>query len=331
LRGPRHNGLYAVANMTIIILCLFITMSLIIMNAVAAQTYLGPPEYQIKEEPRGPNPQWWPWESGCINCVYVGGFDDRDYKTCTTCKATAIKTTFSFPDTNRAVIPSNNYLKGFVAAAVLTNKNSLDYGYRIGVELNRNEMIVWSEVWEFCEGLFPTSQCGFDKYIKLLHGVGVVIQASPSDKITVEMRWKDSNTVGFYYQINNGPIVEFSSFPRPDPAQSVFTLGYYTVEVNGRTAKYLQFSLFSSSNIGTGGWNLLIENPSFKVQNTWYLIPRARAVQGPNSWIDAIWYWGCYQYSNVDALYQKNSNIGPYKVKFYYTSSTLSDGTLLWG
>jgi len=331
LRGPRHNGLYAVANMTIIILCLFITMSLIIMNAVAAQTYLGPPEYQIKEEPRGPNPQWWPWESGCINCVYVGGFDDRDYKTCTTCKATAIKATFSFPDTNRAVIPSNNYLKGFVAAAVLTNKNSLDYGYRIGVELNRNEMIVWSEVWEFCEGLFPTSQCGFDKYIKLLHGVGVIIQASPSDKITVEMRWKDSNTVGFYYQINNGPIVEFSSFPRPDPAQSVFTLGYYTVEVNGRTAKYLQFSLFSSSNIGTGGWNLLIENPSFKVQNTWYLIPRARAVQGPNSWIDAIWYWGCYQYSNVDALYQKNSNIGPYKVKFYYTSSTLSDGTLLWG
>jgi hypothetical protein len=41
-----------------------------------------------------------------------------------------------------------------VAAAILTNKDSLDYGYRIGVELNRNEMIIWSEVWEFCEGLF---------------------------------------------------------------------------------------------------------------------------------------------------------------------------------
>jgi hypothetical protein len=218
-----------------------------------------------------------------------------------------------------------------VAAVVLTNKRSLDYGYRIGMELNRNQLIVWSEVWEFCEGLWSTSECGFNKYIRLLHEVGVVISASPSDRITMEMRWKDSNTVGFYYQINNGPIVEFSSFPRPIPAQSAFTLGYYTVAINGRTAKYLQFSLVSPSNIGAGGWNLLIENPSFKVGNTWYLIPRARAVQGPNSWIDAIWYWVCYQYTNVNALYQRNSNIGPYKVKFYYTSSTLSDGTLLWG
>jgi hypothetical protein len=301
------------------------------MHHVAAQTYLGPHEYQIKEVPRNPDPQWWPWESGRIQCVYVGGFDDRDYNTCTTCKATAIKATFSFLSTNPAVIPSNNYLAGYVASAVLTNKHSLDYGYRIGVELYRNQMIVWSEVWEFCEGLFPTSECGFNKYVRLLHAVGVVITASPSDRITLEMRWKDSNTVGFYYQINNGPTVEFSSFLRPTPAQSAFTLGYYFVKYNGRTAKYLQFSLVSPSNIGTGGWTLLIENPSFRVGNTWYLVPRARAVQGPDSWIDAIWYWGCDQYTNVNALYQRNSNIGPYKVIFYYTSSTLRDGTLLWG
>jgi len=82
------------------------------MHHVAAQTYLGPHEYQIKEVPRNPDPQWWPWESGRIQCVYVGGFDDRDYNTCTTCKATAIKATFSFPSTNPAVIPSNNYLGG---------------------------------------------------------------------------------------------------------------------------------------------------------------------------------------------------------------------------
>jgi len=59
-----------------------------------------------------------------------------------------------------------------VAAVVLTNKRSLDYGYRIGMELNRNQLIVWSEVWEFCEGLWSTSECGFNKYIRLLHGVG---------------------------------------------------------------------------------------------------------------------------------------------------------------
>jgi len=230
----------------------------------------GPPQYQIRieqVEPRQPQ--------GCIACSYVGGYEDIDYNSR---KADALRATFSFPNTDQSAIPEGQYLKGWIESVVFTNVNCLDYGYRVGVELNRNEMIVWAEVWEFCEGLPYVSQCGDTPYAKLLLGSGWVISASPSDKIEVKMQWDDPDTVGFYYRINGGSYIRFAEYPSPSPAQSRFSLGkkwWPDDLVKLRLAKYYQFPLESPSNIGGGGWNLLIEYPSYLSSGTWSLVSRA--------------------------------------------------------
>lgn len=280
-----------------------------------------PPQYIVRIE-QGVEPEQ--FQQGCITCSYVGGYEDNPYDGR---KADALRAIFSFPNTDHSAIPNGQYLKGWVESTVFTNLNSLDYGYRVGVELNRNEMIVWAEVWKFCEGL-PGTQCGGTS-AKLLLGIGRVIRASPSDKIEVKMQWDSADVVGFYYRINGGSYVRFAEYRRPPEAQSKFNLGTKW-NFNIRMSKYFQFSLESPSNINTGGWNMLIEYPYYLNSGTWSLVSKARAVHGGSSWLDAVWRWGCDNYIRVNAQYAKNSNIGKYKIKFFYTTTTLPDNTLLW-
>jgi len=318
---PR-DGLRAVVNYNIIIviiICLF--MITIIMHSVAAQTNQTIAYYEGRYNVSITVDERFGTYAGYISGPYVGGYEANPYNGR---KASTLQATFSFPDTSREAIPSGKYLELWLESTVMTSIDRIDYGYRIGVEFNREYTIVWSEVWKFCEGLRP--ECWTPR-AWLLHGHGVVINANPSDKITVRMRW-EGDYVRFYYSINSGSFVKFSEFKKAPESQNAFSLGYYVVW--GVPAKYLQFALFSPSSIGGGGWKALIEYPRYVNSTGSYLINYARSVQGPNSWLDAVWRWGSDTYANVNAYYDRNSSIGKYKILFYWTTSTLSDDTILW-
>nr|BAJ49461.1 hypothetical protein HGMM_F15C04C10 [Candidatus Caldarchaeum subterraneum] len=233
----------------------FIIFSLIFPSIMASYALQVEPQEDQKREPpnykliieRDVSEQQ--FQQGCLVSTYVGGYEDNAYNGR---KADAVRATFSFPDTTPSVIPEGRYLKGWIESTVFTSINSLDYGYRVGIELNRREMIVWAEVWKFCEGL-PGSGCGATS-AQLMLGSGLVISAVPSDKIELKMQWDNTYMVGFYYRVNNGPYVRFAEFSRPPEAQSKFSLGTNWIWFFGLTVELQNTFSFRSKAPVTSAW-----------------------------------------------------------------------------
>lgn len=245
----------------------------------------------------------------------------------------AVQVTVSFAGTTPSSIQSNNRLIAGIFDTVFDSTTSgLDYGYRNDVVLtNTGSMYVIGDAWKFCEGYPPFTQCGSTPTQQLLYNTYTWITASVSSSITLKLAYDSYGVVHWFYQVDAGPMTEYGYFIPPSTSQRQFMVGTYYVWFNGHTAKYFQFAIESDYNIGHGGWYALISNPKYFLNGAWSLVPQARAVQGGDAFLDARWLWGGADYTNVNGQYQYNSAIGPYKLKLFYTTSTLTNGQLLWG
>lgn len=242
--------------------------------------------------------------------------------------------TFNFDGTSQSEVQSNNRLMAGIFDTVFSATiTGLDYGYRAVVALpGSGSMYLIAQVDEYCEGFIFTS-CGVTPWSKTIYAVTPSPAMSTSDNIQLYLEFSGS-TAYWVYKINGGSATIFGEFTPPSDSQSVFQVGTNTA-FNGHVSKYFQFGIDSDYNIGHSGWYVDVDKPEYATAwgNPYVLVPQANLAQGGDAFLDARWVWGGQDYSGVNACYPDSNGCSypPYEILFFYTGTTISDPTLLWG
>jgi hypothetical protein len=240
----------------------------------------------------------------------------------------ALQAHFTFGGTNPSVIQSDNHLYiGIYSTVFSATISGQDYGYEALVVLtNTGYMYLGAQVYQVCEG---NAGCGTPSE-KVIFRTTSSPSMGVNDQIMLLMFFSGP-TVYWYYQINSNLAYQYASFNPPSDSQLQFEVGTY-VAWNGVTAKYFQLGLESDYNIGHSGWYATISQGQYEYNGYWCGIPQAKAAQGTDSFMDYWWKWGGSDYTGVDAFYQHNVGFPFNYIEYYWSgSTTLGDGTLLWG
>jgi len=266
------------------------------------------------------------------------------------------RVTVSFPNTDPSVIQEDNWLAGGMFVVVYDSTvPQTDYAfYTILVLDHYGGLYLDVGFYETYEALFnPTNPYprGLFPWEELRYGstwsIGGV---SPSTPITLTARWDaPSGLVYWDYQVPGSDPITIchcdvaALFPT---IHRHFSVGTQALNVLGCPWAFpywmtycFQFGVMSNYNLGHGGWNVKLENPQYYTNfyshfytYEWHNVNIAKSIGGGNSYLDARWRWGGEPYCGVDAYYYYNQpSLGPYTIIFYYSGSTLSDHTLLWG
>jgi hypothetical protein len=276
---------------------------------------------------------------------YIAGYMDTNGSYFGGVKKTRV--TVSFPDTNASVIQADNWLAGgmfvtgYDSALIL-----IDYGFYMMITLDHDgnlyldfgikktyECLVtsWFPFWP-PYGLSPWT---IDMFNSTLPIEGV----PPSTLITLTASWDAPlpSWVSWEYTVDDatylaGTVNVTELAPTIIPS---FFVGSRNLDWSFQTPwihywqTYLfQFGVTSIYNIGYGGWNVLLSNPSYFIVGKWHNIETAKSIGSRNALLDARWMWGGENYEGVNAYYYPF--LEPKNVKFYYSDSTIEDHTILW-
>lgn len=258
-----------------------------------------------------------------------------------------IRVTVSFPDTNASMIQADNWLAGGTFVTAYDNALILiDYGFYMMLTLEHDgelsldlgikktyECLVtgWFPFWPIY-GLSPWTIDSFNSTLPI-EGV------SPSTPITLTASWDIPypGWVSWGYTVNDvthrAGAVNVTAFA-PTIIQC-FIGGSRNLDWNfqapwihySQTYPF-QFGVTSLYNIGNGGWNVLLSNPSYNIHSEWHDIEAARSIGSRNAFLDTRWMWGRENYEGVNAYYYPS--LERRNVKFYYSGSTIEDHTVLW-
>ena len=260
--------------------------------------------------------------------------------------ARATRVTVSFPETNASAIQDDNWLAGgMFVVGYDTELVQNDYGFYTTLMLNHyGDLYLHFGVIETYEclpywpyicpyGIYPWARRLFNNTIPI-EGV------SPSTPVTMTASWDPSRSGWILWNYTVNGITHSAG------AVNITTLAttmIHTFVVGSRNLTFnwfvgwmpywqtypFQFGVTSSYNIGHGGWNVLLSNPSYFTEGEWHNIETAKSIGGTNAMLDTRWMWGGENYEGVNAYYYPSLEAG--NVKFHYSGSTIRDHTVLWG
>jgi hypothetical protein len=260
---------------------------------------------------------------------FVSGYDNQLYFA-----VTSVRATYRFAGTDPSVIQSDNSLRAGIYSATFTTNSGEDWGFQGVLILNHNgQFSIAAQVDQVCEGLPATCSLNGLPWDNTVYALSQPLSAGVNDYITLTLGFVGA-TCYFWYQINGGSMIAFGTYTVPSQVQHNLQTGKFNAGWLWRYvwAKYFQFGVSSNYNIGHGGWYVYITQQQYQVGGSWTAVAQAAAAQGANSYFDAIWTWGFSTYNGVYAYYQHNVGYPPDDIMFYYSgSSTLADGTILWG
>jgi len=283
---------------------------------------------------------------------YMAGYMDTDSNHFGVKK---INVTVSFPDTDPSVIQTDNWLAGGMFAVGYGGLHQIDYGFYTMLTLEHDGDLYL----DF--GLYKTYEClpsaggpehppppgfpyGPSPWAELLfHNALPVEEVSPSTPITLTASWDtpQPDFVSWEYTVN-GNTYTAEPVNVTELAPTIiheFQIGTRYVEeslkefVLSWLGPYwliycFQFGVTSSYNIGHGGWNVLLSNPSYFKDGVWHNVETAKSMGGGYAYMDYRWRWGGTNYEGVEAYYYPF--LGAHNVKFYYSGFTLEYFTPLW-
>ncbi len=261
-------------------------------------------------------------------------------------RVNAVQVTASLRGTTASDLQSNNTLfAGMWATGFSSSVDYRDYGFQAYMKLEGSgTKVLAAEVDRICEGVPPLSgaSCGHNNsWVDHLFVSQPTASFSSTDNVTLEMKWSGS-TVNWYYQINGGTNSSYASYNMntfASDANHYFVVGTICCHPAGGSityrhiAKYFEFGIGSARNIGNTGWKAGIYNPRYNNGSGWTSIAQATSVMGSNAYLDFAVRWGGGDYTGVSVCYADNSScsLPSDDITFSSSTTTLSDGTRLWG
>ena len=235
-------------------------------------------------------------------------------------------------------INQSSYPRDFLSAGVGDQspnccKDGLDLAYRADLFLfsNGTEAAV-ARAWWACD---VNIACGGYSWQQLLHiGSARLPDNTISNWVNLEMNWSSPTSIDWFYRITytanhtTSPWVIFSSFTPPKIQNHYWDAGlFYVGSGNLPTgyAYFYQFGVSSAYPIEQSDWHVFISCPDIVLNGSWNCIPRAGFINGAHSMWKVLYTFG-RNYPGVSFSY-----LGNYEVEFYFSGTSPSDGTLIWG
>jgi hypothetical protein len=202
--------------------------------------------------------------------------------------------------------------------------DGIDLAYRADAVLftNGTEALI-ARSWLACD---VNMACGGYSWQQLLHyGEYTLPQGTLSNWVDLQMNWTSPTLVGWYYRVhysNNAsvsPWIMYNSFVPPKIDNHYFDAGQCCGNV-----LFYQFGVSSAREINTDTWSVIMKCPMLIENGTWTCLQHAGFIGGQYSFWKIVYTWGA-SYSGLDFNY-----LGNYTVRFYFSGSSPTDGTMIW-
>ena len=249
------------------------------------------------------------------------------------------RVTVSFPDTDPSVIQADNWLAGgMFVTGYDSDRSQIDYGYYTMLTLDHDGTLYLdfgiNETYECLWHIDWSKNCPWGPLPKtkgLFNNTLTIEGVSPSTPITLTTSWDaDAGNVTWEYTVDGVTTTADSKnvVGLPNCADIIrsFAVGsrdlpvpFYINWMPYAQSYLFQFGIISRYNIGHGGWNVLLSNPSYYEDDEWHNVETAKSIGGQNALMDYRYMWGGEDYEGVSAYYYPA--LEPRNVKFYYSGA----------
>lgn len=343
-----------------------ILIAVVVIGAgIVNQAYAFPQAWAIPQPARcivipDPCESTQPWLQPWIAGVDTGG--DR--------AAQGVKVSVSFPNTSPNVIQSDNELgAGIMVYGPSVNNDisavlaGVDYAYYGFVDVNNDGSVrfvstIWITCeWDDCPSTFQNppavcytgpnnwSTCHDGQHWELTNIRSPCGGCSFSDKYRIEIQWGSAGSVccgtnpALFWTYYRNNVLVYQTLYIPIPSWQVGAglkvgSGPVRADPNNSAWYHFQFGVTSLYNIGSGGWEVDMENPLYTTDSinstsvTWNQITGGKVYPGWKAFYDSVFKIGGAGYDGVTTT---SCQTGNYQlVRFQYTGPTQLPGQDLW-
>jgi hypothetical protein len=237
----------------------------------------------------------------------------------------AVGVSVDFGNSSISNDPSNFLAAGVGDQSPNCCTDGIDLSYRADAILftNGSEALI-ARTWWACD---VNMACGGYSWQQLLHyGVYELPPRTLSNQVDLQMNWTGSpRQVNWYYRVhysNNGsvtPWILYNYYVPPKIDNHYFDAGQCCGNV-----LFYQFGISNAREIMSNSWSVIMSCPDLIENGAWTCIQHAGFVDGLHSYWKIVYTWGS-NYSGLDFNY-----LGNYTVRFYYSGSSPTDGTMIW-